>query len=268
MTGSLTGKHIVNTRAIHQAAEFDDLIRARGATPIPYPCIAIKPPEDTTLLDAALKKLVEGYFDWLVLTSVNTVWSIAQRLQELNLTLADQQNFKTAAIGSSTQAAAEAILNLNVALTPDEFIAESLAEAVLRREGQRIFLPTSSIARPTLVQRLADGDTEVCLVDAYQTVRGQGGADVPGLINKANIHAITFTSSSTVQFFIERLQDEGESMKVHLKDLCIACIGPKTSKTAEEFGLKITVEATPYTLEGLLDSLDEYFKVDGDASVV
>jgi hypothetical protein len=53
MTGVLDGKFIVNTRATHQAKGLNTLLRMRGAVPLDYPCIAIAPPEDSVLLDAA-----------------------------------------------------------------------------------------------------------------------------------------------------------------------------------------------------------------------
>ena len=106
MTQVLRGKAIVNTRASHQASDFDLLIRERGAVPIAYPCIAIVPPDDTTELDAALKQLNAGGFDWLGLTSANTVYSLAQRLHKLDLMLTGK--FKVAAVGPSTAEAAQA----------------------------------------------------------------------------------------------------------------------------------------------------------------
>ncbi len=77
---ALAGKRIVVTRAANQADELDDLLRSRGAEPLPYPCIAIAPPTDTGPLDAALRDLVAGEFTWLVLTSRNAVVVLAERL--------------------------------------------------------------------------------------------------------------------------------------------------------------------------------------------
>jgi len=57
---SLAGKRVVNTRAAHQAAELDDLLRGRGAVPVSYPCIAIAPPADPAPLDAALRDAAAG----------------------------------------------------------------------------------------------------------------------------------------------------------------------------------------------------------------
>lgn len=262
MMSLLDGMAIVNTRAIHQAAEFDDLIRSRGGIPLSYPCIAIKPPDDTDHLDAAIEQLLNGYFDWLVLTSANTVWSLAQRLYDLNIEFPAEPGFRTAAIGSSTQQAVESYLHLTVDLTPDEFIAESLADAVIAQNGKRIFLPISSIARPILAQKLSDHDTEVHTVTAYQTVKGSGGIDLPSRLLQNEPTVITFTSSSTVTYFVERLINEGGA-DIDLKNLCVASIGPKTSKTAEEIGMKAIIEAEHYTLEGILNGIEAHLNLTG-----
>ena len=45
----LASKHIAVTRARHQAAELEELIRELGGVPIPFPCIAIEPAEPNAL---------------------------------------------------------------------------------------------------------------------------------------------------------------------------------------------------------------------------
>jgi uroporphyrinogen-III synthase len=81
MQSALQGKRIVLTRAAHQLDDLEELLRGRGAVPLPYPCIAIAPPEDPAALDAALADLLAGAFDWLVLTSQNAVLVLADRLK-------------------------------------------------------------------------------------------------------------------------------------------------------------------------------------------
>ncbi|MAU09069.1 MAG: uroporphyrinogen-III synthase [Anaerolineaceae bacterium] len=256
MTQVLRGKAIVNTRASHQASDFDLLIRERGAVPIAYPCIAIVPPDDTTELDAALKQLNAGGFDWLVLTSANTVYSLAQRLHKLDLMLTGK--FKVAAVGPSTAEAAQAQLGLQVDLVPDDYIAESLGQALIEQGGERVFLPESAIARPNLKDMLMSTGAEVVAVDAYQTVCGSGGVDLPAMLHQGEVDVITFTSSSTVDGFVERLNKTGSGLSA-LGDARIACIGPKTAQTASEHGLPAAIVPDDYTLVGLLDAIEKEF---------
>ncbi|MCA9885043.1 MAG: uroporphyrinogen-III synthase [Anaerolineae bacterium] len=255
MTLPLHGKTIVNTRAIHQVADFDVLIRERGAIPVSFPCIAIVPPDDTTEWDAAIQQLIAGAFDWLILTSTNTVYSLSQRLKALELSL--RGNFKTAAIGPSTADAARTQLGIEVDLMPDEYIAEALAETLLLQGAQRVFLPESAIARPALKDALVEAGVAVMVVDAYQTACASGGVDLPAMLRRAEIDAITFTSSSTVDCFIERLTTENGSLT--LGEVVIACIGPKTAQTAIAHGLQVVIVPQDYTLSGLLDAIENYY---------
>jgi uroporphyrinogen-III synthase len=90
-------------------------------------------------------------------------------------------------------------------------------------------------------------------------VRGTGGVDLPRLLNEGKVDVVTFTSSSTVEYCLERLHDEGNDQPVVLDDLCIACIGPKTADTAVASGLKVDVVPDGYTLEGLLDAIEQHY---------
>jgi len=257
MTPALNGKAIVNTRAAHQADELTSLLRSRGAIPLEYPCIAIAPPHDTTQLDAALKELEAGHFDWLVLTSANTVLALVERLQVLGLALRGKA-FRTAAVGAATAETAWRRLGLDLADLPPQYIAEALAQHLPIETGARVLLPESAIARPTLAEKLADRGAVVTVAAAYQTVCGQGGADIPRLLADHRIDALTFTSSSTVSFFLDRLDQEGGRREDALA-LAAACIGPKTAATAREWGFTLLTKAAEQTLDGLMDALETYF---------
>ena len=87
MTGILTGKQIVNTRALHQAHALDELLCLQGAVPVAYPCVDIVPPDNSSQLDRALLDLAVGHYEWLILTSVNTVLALAERLSILDTPL-------------------------------------------------------------------------------------------------------------------------------------------------------------------------------------
>ena len=257
MTGALDGKAIVNTRAIHQAEALNTLLRAKGAVPLDYPCIAITPPEDSALLDASLIDLVVGRFDWLVLTSANTVMAIAERIKVLELTL-EGTSFRTAAVGPATAEAAQEQLRLELADLSAEYTAESLAHSLPVEAGTRVLLPESAIARPTLAAMLSARGAKVNVVATYRTVCGHGGADIPQLLAQKRIDALTFTSSSTVTCFLGRLSTEGVRQEDALT-LFAACIGTKTAATAREYGFTVLTAAAEHTLDGLVDALDTYF---------
>ncbi len=255
--GVLTGKRIVVTRATHQAQAFCDHLQARGAEPLFYPCIAIEPPEDIQPLDQVLREAAAGQFDWLVLTSANTVMVLAERLGELGITL-KVANLRVAAIGPATAEDAQQQLGLSVDVLPEEYVAEALAEAIQPKAGVRILLPRAEVARPDLIKRLSAAGAKVTVVTAYQTVIGQGGVDLPALLKDRAVDAVTLTSSSTARNFVVRLVQDGGHLS-SLQGVCVACIGPITAKTAREVELTVDVVAEDYTLDGLIEALELYY---------
>lgn len=256
----LAGKRVVITRSVEQAEELSNLLISYGAKPIPYPCIAIEPPHDTSLFDKGIRDTIEGEFDWLILTSKNVVRAIAQRMKSMNLEVEELGDVPLAAIGPATAKAARDILGLNVDLMPDEYVAEALAKVMRPIAGSRIFLPQSDIGREVLYEELTNAGAEVVTVTAYQTVIGRGGADLRSLLAHSLIDVITFTSPSTVNNFMIRLKTEACKIEL-LKDIVIACIGSVTAESAEKQGLKVTVMPAEHTLEGMMNGLAEYFTV-------
>jgi len=258
---TLHGKRIVVTRAAHQAGELDALLRDRGATPVAYPCIAIAAPEDAGPLDATLRDAARGEYDWLVLTSQNTVAILAERLAALGLSGAHLRGLAVAAVGPATAEAASQLLGLDAALAPDEHVAEALAAELVERlpAGQRVLLPQAEIARPVLAEQLAAG-LQVTPVVAYRTVAGRGGVDLADLLARHEVDAITLTSSSTARYLVERLEREG-GRRADLAGGCLACIGPETAATVRRLGLQVGVMAKEYTLAGLVAALEAYFAV-------
>jgi uroporphyrinogen-III synthase len=251
----LAGRRIVVTRAPHQAGEWAAALRAQGAEPLLYPCIAIVPPADSAALDAALQQAAAGAFDWLALTSSNTVEALRQRCAALGVSL---NGMRAAAVGPATADAARQQLGVTVAIVPDEHIAEALAAALAVQPGARVLLPQADIARDTLGAALRAAGAAVTVVTAYQTVIGQGGDDLPAALAAGTVDALTFTSSSTVENCVARVQAEGGSL-ARLRAVCAACIGPKTADTALAAGFTTILTPAVYTLDGLIESLIEHF---------
>ena len=188
-----------------------------------------------------------------MLTSANAVAILAQRLKALGASLVGRP---AAAVGAATARAARDQLGVTISLYPDDHSADDLARALTVTGGMRVLLPQSEIARANLADALRARGADVTAIRAYRTVRGSGGVALAPLLRAGQVDAVTFTSSSTVRFFLERLRDEGEAP---LTGVAVACIGAQTSSTAREFGLTVAVEAQPHTLEGLVAGLAAYF---------
>jgi len=254
----LQGKAIVVTRAPHQADALALLLAEARAMPVFYPCVDIAPPDDSAPLDAALQAASDGEFDWLALTSANAAWAIARRLAELGLPLTILHGMRLAAIGPATAAAARDVLELDAEIIPDEFSSATLARVITPLAGARVLLPVSSLAEMTLADALrAQGATVTCVV-AYQTVIGSGGVDLPLLLHRGEIDAITLTSSSAATNLRQRVLDEAGD-ETSLRHVPIGCIGARTAETARTQGLQVVAVPNEHTLARLVACLEHFF---------
>src|ERR1700747_800606 len=101
----LNGIRILVGRARHQASTLSQELRELGAHVLQVPFIEIRRPRSYKPLDSALKN-VKSY-DWLILTSVNGVEAMWDRLKKTSsATFADKQ-LRVAAIGPATRKAIE-----------------------------------------------------------------------------------------------------------------------------------------------------------------
>lgn len=252
----LQGWRVVVTRAASQAEKLNSALRDAGAEPIPYPTIAYAQPEHLDRLDKALWRLLSGGYEWLVFTSVTGVRFVADRLTALREVSQIPDSLLTdlgvAAVGSATAAACERLFDMSPTVVPETYTAEALAKALGSVAGQEILLPQADIARPTLRDALQQAGAKVDAVVAYHTLLGTGGADVPSLLTAGQISAITFTSPSTVQNFVQRI---GAAALPYAQQAVIACIGPVTAEAAEQVGMVPIVQAEPSTVEGLVAGL-------------
>lgn len=249
----LFGTRIVVTRDRSQAGELASRLHRLGAEVIELPTIEIRPPLNPAPLERAIAQL-ETY-DWLIFTSANGVRFFMDRLQASDRDLRALRA-KLCAIGPATRRAIEA-LHLKVDLMPEEYVAESLVAAFagIDLDGKRVLLPRAAVARDVVPVELARRGARVDVVEAYRSVLPEdtasraramfAGTRAPGWI--------TFTSSSTVKNFFEAVRRD---LLAHMASpIRTASIGPVTSATLREHGIEPTVEARPFTVDGLVDAI-------------
>jgi uroporphyrinogen-III synthase len=254
----LQGKTIIVTRAPHQADALAQLLTEQGATPALYPCVDIAPPDDSAPLDTAPYAARAGRFNWLALTSANTVWAVARRLAALDLAPTIFSAMRLAAIGPATAAAIREALGLRADIIPDEFSGAALARVIAPPAEARILLPRSSLAESAPLKALIDMGAAVTCVVAYKTVLGSGGVDLPLLLLRDAVDAITVTSSSAATNVVRRVRGERGDL-ASLRRIPIVCIGPSTAETARTQGLQVVAVPDEHTLNGLVASLEAYF---------
>jgi len=284
----LTGIRVLVGRAKHQAGALSAELRKLGADVIEIPFIEIRKPKSFKPLDSALKNVAS--YDWLILTSVNGVEAMWERMEKLAPTrlVREQEGhdfsravrvkgrksalaaerLHIAAIGPATKKAMEQ-RGVNVDVVPKEYVAESVVRSLKSKvKGKRVLLVRAKIARDVIPNELRKAGAHVDVVEAYETVVPQSSRRrLRAALKKRPPHVVTFTSSSTVRNFVDLLGPRGtvdssgavggQEYPPHkiLSGILMASIGPVTSATLRERGLPVDVSAKEFTIPGLVQAI-------------
>jgi uroporphyrinogen III methyltransferase/synthase len=211
---------------------------------VEVPAIRIEP------LEFAIPPL-DGY-SWLVLTSANGVIALFDALERAGQDARALAPVRIAAIGPGT-ADALALFGVRPDLVPERFVAESLLEAFPDPSGEsdRVLLARAEQARDVLPDGLGARGYGVDVLAVYRTVRAEPDPAVLEQVRAGQVDAITFTSSSTVTNFCDVIATLPGPQPV------VVSIGPVTSQTVVERGLRVDAEATEHTIEGVVTALLE-----------
>jgi uroporphyrinogen-III synthase len=261
----LQGVRVLVGRARHQAGALSAELRKHGAHVIEIPFIQIRPPRSFKALDSALKNL--SSYDWLILTSVNGVEAMWERLNKLRLRMpagGGNGRLRIAAIGPATKKAIEH-RRARVQVMPKEYVAESVVRSLRAKvKGKRVLLVRAKVARDVIPQELRRAGAHIDVVEAYETVVPKPSrVRLQRLVKNAKLrpHVITFTSSSTVRNFVELLGgSQAAKRRAALDGILLSSIGPVTSSTLREFGLPVQVAAKQFTIPGLVSGIVEAWK--------
>lgn len=251
----LTARTIVLTHPV----ESDDPLRRRlteaGARVLLCPCISIEPTLQSEPVLSALKRLEE--FDWVLFTSKNAVQAVRAAFEELGW---DARRFGGVRIASVGRGTARVLEEWGIVpdLIPVTYTAEGLFAELAERdevEGRRFFFPASEIARESLETSIHDSGGEVERVTAYRTVLSEDPWSPVDRSGEIRLDGVTFTSSSTVRGFKQRV---GEEAFTRIFEKAVAySIGPKTTQTLLESGVPQDriVEAETSDFEGLASAV-------------
>ncbi len=243
----LFGQTIVVTRAREQAGTLSARLRELGAEVVELPTIEIQEASDHTPLDRAITQLAD--YHWLIFTSVNGVRYFLDRLDASAFDLRAIRG-KICAIGPATRDALERF-HLKVDVMAEQYVAEGLLSSLAQFElaGSRILLARAAVARDVLPEELRRRGATVDVCEAYRTVQPAGLPERAAAILKNKPDWITFTSSSTVSNLIAAVAPQA------LEGLKTASIGPVTSDTLRKNNLGVTVQASEFTVAGLVKAI-------------
>ncbi len=237
----LHGKVVAVTRARAQASELAARLAALGAEVVETPAIRIEP--------RAVDLGDPSRFSLVCLTSPNGVGLLFDALRAHGHDARALAGATVAAIGPGTARELERH-GIRADVVPPRSIAEALVDALeeVPVHGRRALVARAAEARDVLPDALRKRGAEVEVLALYDTVAAP--LDDAQLEALGRATHITFTSSSTVKFFMEAVNGAAPGARV-------VSIGPVTSATARELGLEVHVEAERHDIDGVVDALLE-----------
>lgn len=253
----LFGKRMVITRTRKQSGTLSAGLAELGADVFELPTIRIEQPKN--LMEFGQLVQDSHTYDWLVFTSPNGVDAFFEMFYKLYDDARDIGGARIAAIGPATAQRVKKF-HLKVDLMPDEAITEGILREFEKHgsvENEKILIVRAEVTREILAKELTARGAIVDEAIAYRTVPETG--DVSGGLERFKSEGadmITFTSSSTAENFM--------ALKLPLPPgLKTASIGPVTSSTMKELGLRVDVEAKEHDVPGLIKAIRKYWLGNG-----
>lgn len=221
-------------------------------------------PQDLSELRRSIQSLVAGEYQWLVLTSVNTVEVIATILDGEAL----PDGLKVASVGTKTAAVAKERMGVVSDFVPTDQSAAGMVEQWHLDPGQKIFYPHGDLASSTLATGLTGHRLDE--VVAYQTVDAPSGAvplrssEVPAAAqvlapweiagNLDRFDLVVFSAPSIVRRFVELT---GDTLVERVHNIAI---GQPTAQALRQAGLPVDAIASEPTPRGLALAAQELIK--------
>jgi uroporphyrinogen III methyltransferase/synthase len=247
----LSGKSVAVTRARAQASGLARRLEELGAIVVQAPSIRVEP------IDGPAPDL--SLYDLVCFTSPNAVSALFERLarrpapgrETTPAGACDARAFagaRVAAIGPGT-ARALAEHGLIADIVPERFVAETFVQALAAEPVEHALVARAKEAREVIPDALRARGAQVDVLALYETVAEPLPPQALEAARQADY--ITFTSSSTVRFFLDAA---GGSAGLS-PETRIVSIGPVTSATLREHGLQPHVEAEDHDVDGVIQAL-------------
>jgi len=248
--------------ADRRAEDQANMLRARGATVLMAPMLAMGREDDEDLVSTTLD-LIEDPPDLLVGTTAvgMRAWLATAWSQGLGAPLLDV--LETSSIVARGTKAAGAFLSEGIEVTwraPGETLSEVLAHMLaVGVEGQRVAVQLHGGECGWFTDALVAAGAEVVSVRVYHWLPPEPSEPTRRLIEAAGqggLDAITFTSPPAVAG-LAHLGGPALLDQLHERDVVSLCVGPVTGARALEVGLPNVVSTAPSRLGPMVRTLTE-----------
>jgi len=219
-----------------------DLLESLGATPIADPMLAVEP----------TGTLPTGEAEYTILTSKTGVELAAEGGWEPTETT-------LVSIGPGTTRAAEAV-GWTVDREPDVYSSTGLVDLLADEvEGRSVELARSDHGSDVLLEGLEAANAEWSETILYELIRPPESGRSAELAAADELEAAAFTSSLTVQHFLEAAADRGIRTEAiaGLENAVVGVIGEPTRETAESYGIDVDIVPDDATFAALATAVVE-----------
>ena len=217
-------------------AEAVELLDSLGATPVADPMLAIEPTGATPRSDA----------DYVVFTSKTGIELAAEAGWEPG-------DATLVSIGSGTTAAATAV-GWTVDREPETYSSAGLVELLAEEVADsHVNVARSDHGSQVLLDGLADAGADVTETVLYRLVRPADAGNSTELAANGELEAVAFTSSLTVEHFLDAAADRDlrDAVIDGLDSAVVGAIGEPTRETAVDNGLAVDIVPEEATFEAL-----------------
>ncbi len=227
------GLKVAVTRPAKDFADTADALREIGADPVSLPAIEI----DVSPREELVKALENSAdFNWILFTSRNAVDAVFAIVGSIS-------GPRIAAVGPRTADALTAH-GAAIDLVPQVHTAQGLLGVLPNVAGEKVLLPESELALPTLRDGLVERGAQVTTVTAYLTRELR-----VNLHHLERIDIVLFSSPSAVDSIVNS-GGVPENTQV-------VCVGPTTTAAAKRQGLRVHATARDHTAGSLAKALSD-----------
>lgn len=215
-----------------------------GFEPVVVPFLAFEPPVHRATLARAMRRLGQGRYAWVVVTSATALDVIPDR-RALG-------GARLAVVGRATARAAIE-RGMTPVFVPDVESGKGLVEEWPRAAAPgRVLLLQSDLAGEGVARGLRRKRYPVDRVVAYRTVPVEPPSQIARDLALGRFDAIVVTSGSVAAAILAVSADIPASTR-------IVVIGPRTAREATDAGLVVSAVATERSAAGLVEALKELF---------
>ncbi|KON91193.1 uroporphyrinogen-III synthase [Rossellomorea marisflavi] len=252
----LDGVKVLITRGQSGASETASRIQAEGGIPVVVPLLKFE-----ARIDPSEKEWGGSLhtYDWILFTSKNGVHFFLEAMDRMGVSLSTL-GVRCAAVGEKTANYCEK-RGIPIDFIPTEYTGDAFASEFIQaiNGNAKVLVPKGNLARNVISEELNRSGMTCHEWIVYETVLPEESGDIlKHVLERKEADIITFTSSSTVHHFMKVVKSH--SLGHFIEGVPMACIGPITKETAEQYGLHVKISPKVYTVNEMVEAIKTYIQ--------